>query len=195
LTPADRADTLPREMKVAFIGTHGVGKTTLCFDLASGLERQGISVDLVKEVARLSPLPINRKTSLDAQTWILMSQVAEEIRSASQHDVVVCDRSVLDNYAYMLFACGRQKPFERFVDHWMKTYDLLFKVPISGAASADGVRDTDEFFMLSIDHLVDTLLAERRLPYEALPDGRRDIWIDIVKTTVLRHPQLAARLI
>ena len=39
----------------------------------------------------------------------------------------------------------------------MKTYDLLFKVPISGSASADGVRDTDEFFMRSIDRLVDDL--------------------------------------
>jgi predicted ATPase len=182
-------------MKIAFIGTHGVGKTTLCYDLASTLKRQGINVDLVKEVARLSPLPINRKTSLDAQTWILMTQVAEEIRSASQTDVVVCDRSVLDNYAYMLFACGRQKAIERFVDHWMKTYDLLFKVPLAGEVTADGVRDTDEFFMRSIDHLVDTLLAERRLPFESLPAGQRDAWIDIVKTTVLRHPQLAARLI
>ncbi|PYQ20239.1 MAG: hypothetical protein DMF79_10875, partial [Acidobacteria bacterium] len=141
-------------MKVAFIGTHGVGKTTLCYDLAALLKRRDLSVDIVKEVARLSPLPINRKTSLDAQTWILMTQVAEEIRSASQHQVVVCDRSVLDNYAYMVLACGRQKGIERFVDHWMKTYDLLFKVPMSeGAVSADGVRDTDEFFMRSIDQL------------------------------------------
>src|SRR5512137_31969 len=148
-------------MKLAFIGTHGVGKTTLCYDLAAALKRQGINVDLVKEVARLSPLPINRKTSLDAQTWILATQVAEEIRSGAHHEVVVCDRSVLDNYAYMMFACGRQKPFERFMDHWMRTYDLLFKVPVSGATSADGVRDTDEFFVRSIDQLVDTLLHDR----------------------------------
>ena len=70
-------------MKLAFIGTHGTGKTTLCYDLTAALKRQGFNADMVKEVARLSPLPINRKTSLDAQTWILMTQVAEEIRSAS----------------------------------------------------------------------------------------------------------------
>lgn len=182
-------------MKLAFIGTHGVGKTTLCYDLASVLKRQGVNVDMVKEVARLSPLPINRKTSLEAQVWILATQIAEEIRSASHHDVVVCDRSVLDNYAYMMFACGRQKPIERFVDHWMKSYDVLFKVPISGAASPDGVRDTDEFFMRNIDQLVDTLLTEKKLPHERLPDDQRDAWIDIVKNVVLRHPQLSSRLI
>jgi nicotinamide riboside kinase len=182
-------------MKVAFIGTHGVGKTTLCYDLASVLKRQGINVDMVKEVARLSPLPINRKTSLAAQTWILMTQVAEEIRSGDQHDVVVCDRSVLDNYAYLSFACGRQKPVERFVDYWMKTYDLLFKVPLSGAAQADGVRDTDEFFMRSIDQVVDVLLAEKRIRHERLPEGQRDGWIDRVKSVVLAQPQLSARLL
>ncbi len=182
-------------MKLAFIGTHGVGKTTLCYDLAAALKRQGINVDMVKEVARLSPLPINRKTSLDAQTWILTTQVAEEIRSSAHHEVVVCDRSVLDNYAYLPFACGRQKPIERFVDYWMKTYDLLFKVPISGSAAADGVRDTDEFFMRNIDTLVDTLLTEKQVPHERLPEGGRDGWIDVVKDVVLRHPQLASRLI
>jgi thymidylate kinase len=185
-------DLYPPElpMKIAFIGTHGVGKTTLCYELAGALKRQGIHVDIVKEVARLSPLPINRQTSLDAQTWILMTQVAEEIRAA-HHQVVVCDRSVLDNYAYMVRACGRQKAIERFVAHWMKTYDLLFKVPMSGAASADGVRDTDEFFMRSIDERVDTLLAEMKVPYEVLASGGRSDWADVVREVVLKHPELA----
>jgi thymidylate kinase len=178
-------------VKVAFIGTHGVGKTTLCYDLAAALKRQGVQVDIVKEVARLSPLPINRQTSLDAQTWILMTQAAEEIRSAAHHEVVVCDRSVLDNYAYMALACGRQPAIERFVAHWMKSYDLLFKVPISGAASADGVRDTDEFFMRSIDQLVDTLLQEMKIPAEPLPPRERDRWSDVVKSVVLKRPELS----
>jgi nicotinamide riboside kinase len=177
-------------VKIAFIGTHGVGKTTLCYDLASLLKRQGVHVDIVKEVARLSPLPINRQTSLDAQTWILTTQVAEEIRSAAHHEVVVCDRSVLDNYAYMALACGRQPAIERFVVYWMKSYDLLFKVPISGAASADGIRDTDEFFMRSIDQLVDSLLAEKKIPAQILPPERA-AWIERVKETVLKSPELA----
>jgi nicotinamide riboside kinase len=178
-------------VKVAFIGTHGVGKTTLCYDLASLLKREDVHVDMVKEVARLSPLPINRKTSLEAQTWILMTQVAEEIRSAAYHEVVVCDRSALDNYAYMVLACGRQKPVERFVAHWMKTYDLLFKVPISGAAAADGFRDTDEFFMRSIDQLVDTLLQEMKIAHEVLPAGERARWSEIARDVVLKRPELA----
>lgn len=175
-------------MKIAFIGTHGVGKTTLCYDLVAALKKQNVHVDVVKEVARLSPLPVNRKTSFESQMWILTTQIAEEIRSASAHDVVVCDRSVLDNYAYMKFACGRNKPVERLMDAWMKTYDLLFKVPLAGPASADGFRDTDEVFMRGIDGIVDELLKAHRIPYELLAQGQRDTWIQHVREAVERHP-------
>jgi nicotinamide riboside kinase len=179
-------------VKIAFIGTHGVGKTTLCYDLAALLKRRDVSVDLVKEVARLSPLPINRQTSLDAQTWILMTQIAEEIRSLAHHQVVICDRSVLDNYAYMMLACGRRRAFEALCRHWMKSYDLLFKVPISGEASPDGVRDTDEFFMRSIDRIVDDLLREWRVAHEKLPAGPRDGWAGLAGEAVRRHPKASS---
>jgi len=167
-----------------------VGKTTLCYDLASALKKRGFAVDMVKEVARLSPLPINRKTSKDAQTWILMTQIAEEIRSTVHNQVVVCDRSVLDNYAYMMLACGRQRAFERLVAHWIKSYALLFKVPLSGRASEDGVRDTDEFFMRNIDQLVDRLLDEMKVPHERLPPGAQSTWIEQVRDTVVARPEL-----
>ena len=180
--------------KIAFIGTHGVGKTTLCYDLAAALKKEGLGVDIVKEVARLSPLPINRQTSLEAQLWILTTQIAEEIRSAAGHEVVVCDRSVLDNYAYLVFATSRQRWLEPLVNRWMKGYDVLFKVPIAGSPAADGVRDTDEFFMRSIDTLVDDLLKERKLECERLPEGRRDDWAGIVQERVMGLPSLAGRL-
>ena len=179
-------------MKIAFIGTHGVGKTTLCYELAGILKRRDVSVDMVKEVARLSPLPVNRQTSLQAQTWILMTQIAEEIRSGAHHQVVVCDRSVLDNYAYMLLACGRQRAFETLCRHWMKTYDRLFKVPISGEPSADGFRDTDEFFMRAIDQLVDELLERWKLPSERLAPEGRETWARTAGEVVLRSPEARA---
>jgi len=172
-------------VKIAFIGSHGVGKTTLCYDLAAALKRTGANVDIVKEVARLSPLPINRQTSLEAQTWILMTQVAEEIRSAALADLVLCDRSVLDNYAYLALACGRQVELERFVEYWLGTYQILVKVPVAGTPAADGVRDTDERFVRSIDELVDGMLAEKGVPHERLDPAAREGWtahvLDIVR--------------
>lgn len=168
-------------MKIAFIGSHGVGKTTLCYALAALLKRRGVHVDIVKEVARQSPLPINRQTSLDAQLWILTTQVAEEIRAANQHPWVVCDRSVIDNYAYLVRACGRLPAVEPFVDHWMRTYDVLVKVPVlSDELQPDGVRDVDVEFVRSIDVLVDRLLEERHIVCERLDPASRERWVEDV---------------
>jgi nicotinamide riboside kinase len=169
-----------RAAKIAFIGTHGVGKTTLCYELAAALKRGGRNVDVVKEVARQSPLPINQQTSFTAQLWILTTQIAEEIRSGSRHEVVVCDRSALDNYAYMVRACGRRPELEPFIDSWMRTYDVLFKVPVGLAATPDGVRDTDDAFVQAVDRTVDALLAEKGIAHERLT-GERELWGESVR--------------
>ena len=103
--------------KIAFIGSHGVGKTTLCYGLAARLKTLDISLDVVNEVARRCPLPINRETTFAAQAWILHTQIAEEVVAASRYDLVICDRSVLDNFVYLLLASreprGRPSPYRR----------------------------------------------------------------------------------
>src|SRR6476646_6949690 len=122
-------------MKLAFVGSHGGGKTTLCFDLASQLKRLDLGVDLVKEVARRCPLPINEQTTPDAQAWILHTQMAEELAAAANYDVVICDRSVLINYAYLVARIGRRPEFEALVRSWIASYNFLFKVPVMYAPS------------------------------------------------------------
>ena len=45
--------------------------------------------------------------------------------------------------------------------------------------------------MRSIDQLVDTLLEEMRIAAEPLPPGERGLWLDIVRSVVLKRPELA----
>jgi nicotinamide riboside kinase len=177
-------------MKIAFVGSHGVGKTTLCFDLAAQLKRRGINVDMVKEVARASPLPVNRKTSRESQLWILTTQVAEEIRASSHSDVVVCDRAALDNYAYFFLACGRDLPVEKFMEMWMKTYDLLIRVPVLAEIQEDGFRDTDTVFVREVDKKVSALLASSRTPFLDLEEVLRERWTETALAGVLEHQAL-----
>ena len=166
--------------KIAFIGSHWVGKTTLCFELAAALKRLDLSVDLVKEVARSCPLPINRETTDKAQNWILHSQVSAEIELEDAYDMIVCDRAVLDNYAYMVHATGRRPEIEPFIRHWMKSYGLLVKVPVLTPPRFDGTRDTSVDFQENIDKLIDELLNEFAIDYMDLPGETRDGWVGCV---------------
>ena len=176
-------------MKIAFIGSHGVGKTTLCFDVAARLKRLDLAVELVKEVARMCPLPINRETTAEAQAWILHTQIAEEIVAASRYDIVVSDRAVLDNYAYMVHQIGPQPAYSPLVAHWMTTYDCVFKVPIIEPPSFDGTRDTSAVFQRDVDDLIEELLESFGVHCYRLDANDRAGWAD----TVVRETGLPAK--
>jgi len=165
-------------VKIALIGTHGVGKTTLCFDLAARLKRLDRGVHLVTEVARDCPLPINRDTTLDAQTWIRHTQCAREIAGSASGDVVVCDRSVLDNYAYLVHALGRRPELDPWITRWCGSYAGLFKVPLWQKPRFDGTRDTDLAFQSEIDATIDRLVADFGVPVRRLDRGRPDGWVN-----------------
>ena len=167
-------------MKVALIGTHGVGKTTLCFELAARLKRLDVDVEMVREVARRCPLPINRETSVAAQGWILHTQMAWELEAEAVHRLVICDRSALDNYCYLVHAAGPQPGWETLLAAWLPTYDLLVKVPIWTTPRWDGVRDTDLAFQRDIDALLDEQLERRSLAALRLSPGDRPAWGDMV---------------
>jgi predicted ATPase len=167
-------------MKLAFIGSHGVGKTTLCYDLAARLKRQDRAVDLVKEVARECPLPINRETTFQAQAWILHTQIAQEIATAAENEVIICDRSVLDNYAYLVYQAGRRPEYDALVREWVGTYDRLFKVPIIDAPTFDGKRDVSRTFQHAIDAVIDDLARDLGVNCHRLAPEGREGWIDTV---------------
>jgi hypothetical protein len=130
---------------------------------------------------------------LQAQAWILHSQIAHEIAIAAQNDIVICDRSVLDNYAYLVHSAGRQPAYDALVKSWVGTYDRLFKVPIIDAPTFDGKRDTSEVFQQEIDTLIDELARDLGLTCHALDPKAREGWIDAVLTASglpLHPPQI-----
>jgi hypothetical protein len=144
------------------------------------------------EVARSCPLPINRDTTLSAQSWILHTQIAREIVETDQNQAVVCDRAALDNYAYMVSATGGHPVLDDLVTYWMGTYDYLFKVPITFSLLRDGIRDVDLEFQKKIDTIVGRLLDEKRIPYYRLPSRGRSSWMTYVQR-VLELPLPGSR--
>jgi len=182
-----------RRSKIAFIGSHGVGKTTLCYGLAARLKRRDVALDIVHEVARRSPLPINEATTAPAQRWILLTQIAEELVAAERYPLVLCDRSVLDNYVYLLLAAGSDPVFDTLVERWLPSYDLLVRVPILDVPSPDGVRAADPAFQRAVDERLERELAARGLPLLRLAADASDGWLDEVERAareLLAPPQL-----
>jgi len=169
------------KLKVAFVGSHGVGKTTLCYGLAARLKARDVAVEVVHEVARRCPLPINQETSVAAQSWILHTQVAEELVAQARYPVVVCDRSALDNYVYLLLAAGRQESLEGLLAAWLPTYDLLIHVPIVALPRPDGIRSADPAFQEAVEERLRRELELRRLPVLALDPAQRAGWLDLVE--------------
>lgn len=162
-------------MKLALIGTHGVGKTTLAYEICSRMKKAGENVELVAEVARRSPFPVNAATTLEGQLWILHAQIAAELDASRNAANVVCDRSVLDNYCYLVNKFGRQPQLEAWLDWWMQTYDLLAGVPpLAQEIQPDGFRSEDRVFQRRIHELLNELLDD-----SAFADARkRVIWLD-----------------
>jgi len=147
-------------VKLALIGTHGVGKTTLAFEVCALLKKAGRHVELVTEVARRSPFPVNAATTLEGQLWILHSQIAAELEAARHAGTVIADRSVLDNYCYLVNKFGRQPALEPWLASWMNTYRHLVGVPPStDGIQPDGFRSDDTAFQKRIHELLLELLA------------------------------------
>jgi len=171
--------------KIAFIGTHGVGKTTLCYGLAARLKRRDVGLDIVHEVARRCPLPINSATTEAAQRWILHTQIAEETVAAARYPVVICDRSVLDNYVYFLLAAGADATLERLVADWLATYTLLVHVPLVKLPQPDGVRAADPSFQRSVAARLEREIGARGVQVLVLDPLDTERWLDAVEAATL----------
>lgn len=154
-------------MKVALIGTHATGKTTLAYEIASSLKKKNFNIDVLGEVSRDCPFPINEDTTPNAQKWILLTQYIREMEKEGKCDCLICDRSLLDNYAYYIRRFGKNKELEPLILDHMGSYNYLFKVPINeGYLVNDGVRSIDKGFQKEIDELIHELLHEFKIPFQ-----------------------------
>ncbi len=152
--------TWARHAKIAFVGSHGIRKTTAAHAFVGTLQRAGRSVEYGREVVRDNPLGINETATGEAQLWVLVSQVRQELELAPKAEALVTDRGVVDNYAYYLRACGMVDRFdiEPFVRAWSGTYDLVVRLLPDIALQADGVRSTSDAFRDEIESILDRIL-------------------------------------
>jgi hypothetical protein len=149
-----------RPPTIAVIGSHGVRKSTAVAGIAATCARLGFRVATLGEVIRTSPHGHNEAATPAAQLWVIATQVAREIETGAGVDVLVTDRSVVDNYAYYRRAADDEDPFgvEPLVRSWTAGYvrhlRLLPDVPLV----EDGFRSPAPAFRDEIERLLDRIV-------------------------------------
>ena len=182
--------TKKRPYKIALISTHGTGKTTLCYEVAAELKKRGLKVKVFSEIAAAAfeqGIPINETTTLPAQMYIMMQHITEELRAAIRnYQVVVCDRSVFDNLAYMERRCGSNQFVRDFLQGYTEKfpYDVIYKLPMVGELTDDGVRDAQNLeFQADIYNRLNALLEELKIEHRTLPAPSTELrkeWADLI---------------
>jgi nicotinamide riboside kinase len=148
--------------KIAFIGSHSVRKSNAVHAFASAVGRAGHSVEVGREVVRFNPLGFNEGATPEAQLWVLMAQVQQELELRNRAEVLVTDRSVVDNFAYYLRVTDGGDPYvvEPLVRRWAQTYDLFVRLLPDLALLPDGVRSTSDTFRDEIEAILHRILPQ-----------------------------------
>lgn len=136
--------------KIAVIGTHGVGKTTLSHQICVALKESNFNSTIVEEKARSCPFPINEAASIETEIWMVHTQIRAELQAQAQkYEAAVIDRCSLDAIVYWHDRNTPHPYFEKLRDaalEWVKTqYDLLVLVEPSSdtdSYAVDAVRDS-----------------------------------------------------
>ena len=149
-----------RHAKIAFIGSHSVRKSNAVHAFASTVGRAGRSLEVGREVIRSNPLGLNEGATADAQLWVLVTQVQQELELAGRAEILVTDRSVVDNFAYYLRVTGGEDAYrvEPLIRRWSQTYDLSVRLLPDVGLLADGVRSTSDAFRDEIEAILDRIL-------------------------------------
>lgn len=151
---------MPAPSKIAFIGSHSVRKTNAVHSFAGAVGRSGRSVEVGREVIRFNPLGLNEGATAEAQLWVIMAQIQQELELRKRAEVLVTDRAVIDNFAYFLRVTQGEDPFDvkPLVRKWCETYDLFVRLLPDVPLRVDGVRSTSDKFRDEIEVILNAIL-------------------------------------
>ncbi len=164
--------------KIAFSGIPAGGKTAIATEVKKilGLKFQ---VAEVEDIYRRSPYDIGAKNNFSSQFFFLTTQVNEEnIRSFECPDVLLCDRSVLDQWVYWqkiyrekgteLVWRQRHAVMKALYRFWIKTYDIIFHIrldwhELEKRRKIEEFVDMDRDYVQAVEELFLTTIKKDRL--------------------------------
>lgn len=151
--------------KYAFVGSHGLGKSSGALHLAATLKERyrNKSIKILEEnVRELAKLFNNKINTPDFQRLCMVDHLAKELAAEQVYDIVVCDRTAIDTLIYGL-VFGIKLPPEYFslaINH-LNTFDNIFFIRPSNDSTEivdDGFRNVDISLRNKVDDEFERML-------------------------------------
>ena len=164
---------------VAISGSHGSGKTTLCYGLAAQLKKFNYNIGLVTESSRSSHYLIAGDKSIQMHLEILCNHVVRELQAARLYPLILCDRSVFDFLAYarVRFPTMHEKK-NNYVYNTLESVCREFRTHYAqvlltagsfGNPEGDIVRSTELVPPKEFDLTLRGVLSDFSVPFEEIP--------------------------
>ena len=166
-----RKDKMRRPLRIAFVGSSCVGKSTLARAV-----RNVFKLPLIEETVRTISeyADIDNVVNISNRERILLqiSSILYQKFEESKYEEFVSDRSVLDYYAYFRTLCGdyANKKIQEYYYHWMEenifNYSHIFVLTCDVLrVEGDGFRFEDNELNLKIDKFLLQYLNKYSIRY------------------------------
>jgi hypothetical protein len=152
-----------------YIGYSGAGSTGKSVDVYRRAAEEKINnptktVTIVSEVVRDCPLPVNESGTRYSQLWIFTEHIRREVEAVHDYDIVVADRTAVDNIAYAKLQ-GYDDLAEALlgvVRLWIPNYDIvIFKsIENNNYCYDDGFRSVSYNFRYGMEEVLVGLYKE-----------------------------------
>jgi nicotinamide riboside kinase len=157
--------------KYAFIGAHGVGKSTAAYSLANSLKKQDPvkSIKVIEEVVRLTNKLVGIN-NLPFQKLSIFDSLYKQELYASTYDVIICDRTPLDYVLYgRYYKVGLSSKIESIAyENILEFNKVYFVRPDNTPMADDGFRFTDIKERNEIDLYFKLILDQMNIIYEEI---------------------------
>jgi len=170
-------------MKIAIVGTHGSGKSTIISAVYSRLKKNNISVFIAPEVARSSLFLAAKEKVPKMQMDLFGRQISNEMTNSRNCEVLLCDRSLFDilMYTKIFFEDNDEaniyiNSMTQFCKYYTKSYDYIFLTSklFSPKKVKDDIRPKDETFQKKAHAELKNILDEFSVEYSILGSSPED---------------------
>lgn len=168
-------------MRIAIVGTHSTGKTTLLRMLAERLEIPTLSEVAREKIAESSKLP--HHMTPEERGAFQMGILVEQIRRENSTESFLSDRSAFDAVAYSFDTPSYGELFSKAHEHGKsRPYSKVFLLPVEFPMEGDGIRSEDEDYRKKIEDELVRVLRDSGTPFERVSGDRKKRLADCLES-------------